>query len=334
MTSYIINQTAAILHINGKRFRVEKTDPRYAKVVKALELPASKKDAALLEILKPVAVAVASIGGKNGFEVVGDSVTYKGKPVPETLVKKIKSIIKEGLSLESFQKFWENLEQNPSATSVSELIEFLEYKELPITEDGHFLAYKGIGTDDYSVHGNTKTTVTKGKVDSAGRIYNGVGETITVTRREVDDNRNNHCSFGLHVGSLDYASSFAPKLVVVKVNPKDVVSVPSDYNCQKCRVSEYTVVQEFVQEIKAPVVDEDGGDTVVTDSVKERKNFAVRVAAYINKKRDQGHSEVTLRQIRGIFSPDSPSKIEILDALQELNITWETDEDGSVYVEL
>ncbi len=213
------------------------------------------------------------------------------------------------------------------------MTQFLEYKELPITEDGCFLAYKGVQTDYFSSSGNVNTKVIQGTVNSSGQIFNGVGEVIEVRRRDVDDDRNKHCSHGLHCGSLDYARGFASKLVVVKVNPADVVSVPNDCSCQKCRVSKYEVISDFVEEIQASVVGEKGEDTLVPNLAKERNEFINRVDTYITRKRTQGFEEVTLRQIQNSFSPGWATRQQVLDALQELGVYfWEND--GVTYVEV
>src|SRR5690606_24725742 len=57
-------------------------------------------------------------------------------------------------------------------------------------------------------------------------------------------NPNNTCSFGLHVACFDYAKGFGPRLIEVKVNPADVVCVPTDYNGTKMRVCKFEVIQE------------------------------------------------------------------------------------------
>ena len=139
---------------------------------------------------------------------------------------------------------------------------------------------------------------------------------------QCTDDRRNHCSHGLHVGSLDYASDFSRgKLVVVKVNPKDVVSVPSDCACQKCRVSAYKVVSVFEQEIKAPVVDEDN-EPVESESIKNRSEFVQRVENYLLKKAKNGENIVSVKKIQNSFSPDYPSRNRVLDALDELGYYW------------
>jgi hypothetical protein len=120
-------------------------------------------------------------------------------------------------------------------------------------------------------------------------------------------------------------------MVVVKINPADVVSVPSDCACQKVRVCKYEVVSDFVEEIQASVVDEGGNDTVVTDDAKVRNENIDKIVKYLNNKYEDGYPEVTTRQIQNSFSPGWITKLEVLDAIQSINGYWE-ERDGVTYV--
>lgn len=333
--NYITNANAIIIILScGKRVRVEKSDSIYPQILKTFELEMQEQEAAILKLLNPL----ESLKDNSGFVIDGSSVSYRGEALPPSLVTKVLSIVRDGLPIIHFEKFWENLRENPSAQSVSELTDFLSYKELPITEDGYLIAYKGVRNDYYSATGNVETRVISGKVDSMGHIYNGVGEIIEVARNCVDDNRDNECSFGLHCGSWNYASGFSQRMVMVKVNPKDVVSVPKDYSFQKCRVSKYEVVSDVVNEIQTSVVTDKGEDTLETiedtshstrveynDNLKKIKN-------YLEKKKDSGCDKVTIRQIQNIFSPNWATKETVLDALQALWFEWTYDEELETYV--
>jgi hypothetical protein len=330
---YAINNKAITLFIQGKNYKVEKTDKNYPKILQVFNLPKEEQEDAVEDILTNKVDVAKAVQESEGFDVQGDVIYYKGEKLPNSLTVKVLSIIRDGLPLEHFEKFWENLQNNPSSKSIEELTEFLDYKELAITEDGCFLAYKGVQNDYFSSHGNLETKVLQGTVNSSGQIYNGVGEVIEVRRRDVDDDRSVHCSKGLHCGSLEYARGFSYRLVVVKVNPADVVSVPSDYNCQKCRVSKYEVIADFVEEITSSVVDETGADALVPNLSKERLEFINKVETYLNNKASQGIEEVTLRQIQNSFSPGWATKQQVLDALQDLGVYfWE--DDGVINVEV
>jgi acyl carrier protein len=122
---------------------------------------------------------------------------------------------------------------------------FLEHKGMPLTLRGTFIAYKGVSLDLWSICGNKDTVVVHGQVNASGQILNTIGATIEVERSSVDDDFRQGCSAGLHVGSLAYARDWGKRVILVEVDPIDVVSVPSDCNCQKLRCCKYTVVGEY-----------------------------------------------------------------------------------------
>lgn len=187
-----------------------------------------------------------------GIKLVGDKLYYKDREVHHSYVNRIVEARKAGFPIEPMVNFFENLLQNPSARSIEELPDFLLNRNLPLTEDGCFLGYKTVSSNYYSKTAGTLELVS-GKTDSTGHIYNGVGEVIECARRDVDDERSNECSYGLHVGGLQYAGpggtfhGYNDKVVIVKVNPRDVVSVPKDYNAQKLRACKYEVISEYTQ---------------------------------------------------------------------------------------
>lgn len=316
---YIANNTGIVFFFNGKPLKIDKGSSQYIRIIKAFDLPEQDQEEAINEILNQKSGEFI----QDGFKVSPDSVFYKEDRLPTVLANKVRSLIEEGLPISIFAKFWDNLKKNPSSSSVRELYDFLAYKELPITEDGCFLAYKGLNSNYWSISGNVKTKVLKGKVDSQGRIFNGIGEEIEVERYEVDDNRRHHCSFGLHAGSLDYAKGFSRgKLVVVKINPKDVVSVPDDFDCQKCRICAYTVISEFEQEPCSCATDENGQE-IFSEDRQERDAFVQRVENYLNKKQAQGFSEVSIKSIQNSFSPEYPCRLRIKDAIEDLGFPWD-----------
>jgi hypothetical protein len=321
---FIINSNGIVLFIDNKPLKFERGSTQYAKILEKFDLPETEQEAAIREVIQKTSPNAE----KNGFKISPESVSYLGEELPQSLADKVRTIHEEGLPLSLFEKFWQNLQLNPSASSVRELYEFLEYKELPLTEDGCFLAYKGLDSDFWSISGDKETKVIKGQVNGSGNIFNGVGEKIEVRRWDVDDNRENHCSFGLHVGSLDYARSFARgTVVVVKINPKDVVSVPNDCKCQKCRVSAYEVVSVFEQEITAAVVDADN-NPIEDESNSNRSDFINRVEKYLHNKEQKGFKEVSIRSIRNSFSPEYPDANRVFDALEELGYSWFENDDG------
>ena len=300
---YIINDKSIVFFHGGKPVKVEKSAPEYNRIIACFDLSQDQQEDAIREIINQKVGKFT----KDGFTINPEEVTYQGERIPTALANKIRSIVAEGLPVSLFAKFWENLQQNPSANSVRELYDFLAYKELPITEDGYFIAYKGVNRNGWSCHGNTKTKVLQGEVDSQGRIKNDRGDIIEVLRRDVDDERSHHCSYGLHVGSLDYAKSFANgRVLIVKINPADVVSVPTDCACQKCRVAKYQILDAYDTEIKNAVCDEDG-NPILSEDDEEANEILDRIKSYLDHKRETSDIEyVSVQSDSELIQPRLP----------------------------
>ena len=327
---YIINSSAIVFFFNGKPLKVEKSSHEYNRIIKCFDLPDSEQEDAIHAILDE------KVGQfeRDGFSIAPDGVSYDGEALPDVLADKVRQIAAEGLPVSMFAKFWENLNNNPSANSVRELYDFLAYKELPITEDGCFLAYKGVDSSGLSLHGNTKTKVIQGIVDNNGKIQNNVGDTIEVKRWDVDDNRDNGCSFGLHVGSMDYATTWGEQTLVVKVNPADVVSVPTDCGCQKCRVSKYEVIDSYQNEIKNAITDSEG-NPMESVEVAEHEDFLRSIDQFCREQMNEGLRYLRVRAIQemGDFE-ERPSRVRVLDGLSDLGYYWDKDSDGEYVVDL
>ena len=184
-------------------------------------------------------------------EIKDEVVYYKGFRLAGVVVNKLLDMLRSGLKDSSpIVNYIKRLMENPSSNSIEELYTFLGYRSLPITPDGKILGYKGVQEDFYSTTGNADTVVLQGTTNERHQIFNGVGETVEVARRSVDDNKDNHCSWGLHIGSFDYADGWSGsdgKLLLVEFDPQDAVSVPTDCSFQKLRVCKYTVVADLTE---------------------------------------------------------------------------------------
>lgn len=241
--SWIMSNTGTIsLYLNGEIYSVRSDHVNYDKVVQALKT----KSYSVLPDLINVANAVVKhaercrLSGETGVSVANGQVLYNGEVVHDYVADKIVDFVRDGFDFAPLTKFLGNLMANPSKKSVDNLYRFLESNDMPITEDGCFLAYKRV-RDDY-------------KDMYEGKFDNSVGQTVKMPRNKVEDDPSITCSHGLHVASLRYArdeyNSGQGRLVICKVNPKDVVSVPTDYANAKMRVCEYEVVQDYTEEIK------------------------------------------------------------------------------------
>lgn len=217
-------------------------------------------------------------------KIDGDTLTWAGHPMHNSLATRMIAMYNEGFSIEPLIAFMDNLMQNPSKRAVEELYGFLECNSLPITEDGYFLAYKKVRSDYMDIYSGTVLNAPPDVLRSTNPVLpfttaKGVTSELSATgelvnsmpRNFVDDNKDNTCSEGLHFcsqGYLDHFGGSDSRIVVLKINPRDVVSIPSDYNNSKGRCSLYTVIGEIKHE-KSKI------DTAFTSAVQSNANEAV-----------------------------------------------------------
>jgi hypothetical protein len=235
--------------INGQVYTVDKSHPNYDLLLESYKKSNSEDFLDLYTHKKSQeAVLVKEFVSGTGIVIESDRVLYNGRELHNSYARRILEAQRNGFPIGPMVKFFENLLQNPSSRSIDELPDFLMNRNLPLTEDGCFLAYKSVQSDWYSkARGDGSLVLISGK-EADGRIYNAVGEVIECTRNQVDDDRDRQCSHGLHVGGLTYSGPGGfynnpnDNIVIVKVNPKDVVAVPKDHNAQKVRVCKYEVI--------------------------------------------------------------------------------------------
>lgn len=170
---------------------------------------------------------------------------FDGEEVNNTLSTQVVRFLNEGVkNWKPLVLFFENVQQNPNEHSREQLYTWLNDRDFTITEDGMIVGYKGVRpTADGGFESiNRGKAIVDGQVHT-GAIPNHAGAVVEMPRNEVTHNPADGCSTGLHVGTYEYANSFAQgALLEVHVNPRDVVSVPTDCDWQKMRVCRYTVV--------------------------------------------------------------------------------------------
>jgi hypothetical protein len=200
----------------------------------------------------------------------------KDYPLANAIVNRIVRMQNEGFSAQPLVNFLERLYNNPSKTAIDELFLFLESTDLPITYDGYFIAYKIVKEDFKDIY--------------TGKLDNSVGQVLSMPRFEVDDKRSNTCSSGLHFCSRTYLANYGSskqdtdKCVLVKIDPADVVSIPSDYNNAKGRTCKYEVVGVMKEDdwkailatreyTSSAVVDVWGTESSLDDAYDESDDF-------------------------------------------------------------
>jgi hypothetical protein len=238
MFSYHILKNEIILSYNDAIFNISKTSNIFDEVISLLRFQSYDIIRELLDIEKGI-----EKNSNKFFTIVNGSVYSFGKKVNNYISNKVLYFYENDLPFENLINFWNNLIKNESEDSINELYKFLEYNKYPLTDDGCFIAYKKVTTNFKDCHTET--------------IDNSIGSIVSMDRNDVCSDRNITCSAGLHVASYEYAKCFYGTndgiLIQVKVNPKDVVSVPYDYDNAKLRCCKYEVISAYDYEIKSEI---------------------------------------------------------------------------------
>ena len=229
---YIVTDTSMTVLLGGVPKVIPNTHPNFEAIEQAvISGGPESKILELIDIAKPVREFV-TLDTKGYVTFEHGEVLYRGEAIHSALSRRILGLKDKGFDISPFVNFMENLYENPSNRAVNELYGFLEVCNLPITEDGCFLTYKKITADYLDVYTRT--------------LDNSIGATVEMPRYKVNEDCNVPCSYGLHVASYSYMRSYdGDRIVICKVNPVDVVAVPTDYNNTKMRVCKYKVVNEI-----------------------------------------------------------------------------------------
>lgn len=241
--------TSVTVFIDGEQFSATVDHPNFDEILGELNNPWSYawgNEDDLIDLFD------MSVAVEEAFSAVTDRVTVENGRVyldqieiNNALTRLILRFHEEGLDFLPLVNFMEKIEANPSPHSREHLFRWLAKHDYVLTPDGDFLAYKGVTTDYRSISSGTATV--DGEVRH-GQILNAPGSVITMPREDVAFDPAVGCSTGLHAGNWRYARGFGPKVMRVKINPADVVSVPVDSNDEKLRTCRYTVLDEVQDE--------------------------------------------------------------------------------------
>lgn len=261
MAKFLINKygdsSTITISLKNRPHQVSNSDPKFQALVDAVKGDASDEEieAILTAEARKLEEAVSVA---DGFDYNAGILSYQGVALEPVLGDYIINLVRDGFDATGMVNFVRNLFDNPSYRAVHELYPFLKKGNNVITEDGHFLAYKRISGTYYDVHSGEVLNKPAALLTDEERaalplkaggvittLIDGV-TTVFMPRNMVDEDSSRTCSAGLHVCSFDYLSSFGGNRVIVcKVNPRDVVSIPQDYNDTKMRVCRYGIVAEL-----------------------------------------------------------------------------------------
>lgn len=272
---------------------------------------------------------LAQVGSR--IEITTRGATLDGETIDPSLAQGIKAVLgTQEISddhMNAIKRFLEKADSNPSMENSTRLYKWIASERLTLASDGDFIGYKKVTTTptgrlDFffdedtalpngdepvkcaDVLRNKDTTIYRASyagggivdgVEFPGNVPNYVGAVVEMPRDKVDADGRVECSVGLHVGTFGYASRYqGDTMLLVKVNPRDVVSVP-EYDFTKLRTCRYTVIAAeaneldssvYIDEQYAPIFEEpvgEGQPSVLT--VEEKSGIVSRIINRIKASR-------------------------------------------------
>lgn len=238
---FSVTNNSLTFFVKGRPHGLHKDHENFDTVRKLLLTPGVHHDIdQLMDLVDARRAYIRASFGRIQFD--RNEILWQGKPLHNIWVERIIQLRAEGLDHEPLFNALDRLVQNPTPQAIERLPIFLDRVALPFMPDGRFLAFKGVTANYESAHVSPDGT----------RFRHLVGDKPRMPREEVDANPNNTCSRGLHVGAPGYVRSHYSggdyALVLVAVDPIDVVSVPTDYDGEKMRVCGYEVIEHLDQD--------------------------------------------------------------------------------------
>jgi hypothetical protein len=244
--------------VDGEIQIADSTQPNFDAIVAACRndvVPAANLFSlvsAVTERFEPVSERVSVLAGRVFFD---------GDEIDNALTQQIVRLLNADEDFEPLVLFLEKLATNPDENSKTQLYTWLTGRKFTITDDGDFLAYKGVNRIDGKLVSSHAGKAIVDGVPVNGQVPNEPGSVVEMPRSEVTNDPSLGCHIGLHAGTYDFASRFTSgPTVVLRVNPRDVVSVPKDSSQQKLRVCRYVVEKVIDEEFSGLVYTGDDDD--------------------------------------------------------------------------
>jgi len=236
MIAYTITKNSLSLFLNGESITLPRSSTQAKMILEEL-----KKEKPDEEAITAFTTLNRGLGQYSIEELhIKDDTVYRfGIALPNIMSKRVIDCYQTGVPYKFLVNMFDRLNLNPSQRAVQESYQFLEHGNMPITPEGFFLGYKAVN-ENY--------------LDYFSRSFdNHPGKSHIMPRNAVCDNADMGCDKGFHVGSLEYARGFGydgGHIIIVMVDPADIVSIPKDCNFKKLRTCAYTVICEC----KGPLV--------------------------------------------------------------------------------
>ena len=317
MLSYVISSKNIFINLDGDSKIIRNDDKNYEKLLELIKTNAPEEEIKKLVFVENHIKEYCQKEFENSeIEIGNDTILIDGKAVYGGLCQHIKDLYERDLPLTSVVNFVRKLRKNPSYRIREQLWGFIEAAQadggFTLDNDGNIIAYKVVSSEYKDKH--------------SGKFDNHIGCVVEMPREDVDDNPNNTCSAGLHFCAYSYVKDFCGEfdhLMLVKVSPEDVVSIPTDYGFAKARCCKYEVIAETEKPVREPIYEEGTDEENVPDYDDNNEYYETIVTDWLDK--------ATLKELINLYeymmedeAIQYDSREEYIDAILEAGGDFET----------
>jgi len=234
---FVLSDTSLTVVLDGAPQAIPASHPSWAEILNLVQAPYADED--YLRTLIDVGKSIENFCSGQ-IVVENRQLTYAGKVLNTGLTRKIIQFMQEGKDemIAPLVSFLDRVMQNPSHRAVNGLYDWVSRSGMPITSDGYILAWKIVDGDFMDYY--------------SGTLDHTPGNVVKQPRNMCDEDPNATCSAGIHFCSFDYLPKYQNnadrRVLLVQIDPANVVAIPKEYGIAKGRCCELTVIREVPED--------------------------------------------------------------------------------------
>tara|TARA_A100001391_G_scaffold163483_2_gene123013 strand:- start:1965 stop:2780 length:816 start_codon:yes stop_codon:yes gene_type:complete len=262
-TAFIVTSTSVTIYAKGGQITVPNDSEDYKRVCELVGQGRNAEAYAIATRYQTTGNALKAVFKDAEITFVHGELRLNGERMSEAQSARIGEFSTRGIPVDPFLMFVARLQRNPSVRARTSLLEWITANNMPVTEDGCFIAFKIVKEDYWDIY--------TGKT-----FYHKPGSVVSMERGDVDEDPDRTCSSGAHFCGEGYLPYYGTRngnrIVILKIAPEDVVSFPTDYNLAKGRACGYKVIQELQRSSVKKYLSTIDRAFVNTDDAQEHAN--------------------------------------------------------------
>lgn len=234
---YRISDKTITIVVNRQVHTVQRSAPNANQLIEEL---AKGEDADLDLIIALSSVKNYMVLMSQGrVSITDDGVRFMDNLISSYMTERIMRHYQEGVDVSPMLAFMDSVMEHPIPGIQNDIFKWCEKGDMPFTAEGHIIAYKKVRADYCSYHASQDGT----------HLLHTIGCYVEMERSAVDPRRDNTCSTGLHFCSYDYLNQYqganTGRILILAIDPQDVIAIPTDYNQTKGRACRYKIIGEL-----------------------------------------------------------------------------------------